>query len=58
MNINESSKAGYAITAILVGETDNDVGLLATYGNSKMGPNSVTQFLSAGTENVYCFPVK
>ncbi len=54
LEIDDSEVRGYVLTAILVGVTAKDVGMLTSYSSSKAGIKSVTQYLSQGKENVRC----
>ena len=48
----DKDKAGYSITAILIGQTQEDIGLLSIFGSSELGPNNKNQYYSINGENV------
>lgn len=50
--MHENTLAGYSLTAILIGNTANDIGLLTFNGASNLGPTHQLQYYGTGTENV------
>ena len=52
LNVHSDTLQGYSFTAVLIGNTSDDIGLLTFNGASNLGPNHQLQYYGTGIENV------